>query len=70
MFKRNNIPLLSAPQEQSSVDTNNEREEFQKSLRNGNDEPLKTYIDESILEKESDQPRNGQIVEEKGNEAK
>lgn len=70
IFKKNNTPMLNAPQEQPSGDDNNERKEFQKELRNGQEEPLTVNINENMLGKENDQPTIDEIVEEKGNEAK
>lgn len=67
VFKKNNTPMLNAPQEQPSWDANNERKEFQKELRNGQEKPLTVNIDENMLGKENEIDK---IVEEKGNEAK
>lgn len=69
IFKKNNTPMLNAPQEQLSWDDNNERKGFQKELRNGQEEPLTINI-ENMLGKENEQPTINEKVEEKGNEAK
>lgn len=70
IFKKNNTQMLNAPQEQPSWDANNERKEFQKGLRNGQEESLTVNIDENMLGKENKQPTIDEIVEEKGNEVK
>lgn len=69
IFKKNNTPMLNAPREQLSIDVNNEREGFQKELRNGQEKPLTINI-ENMLEKENKQLTIDKVVEEKGNEAK
>lgn len=69
IFKKNDTPMLNAPQEQHNIGDNNRREEFQKGLRNGQEEPLTINI-ENMLGKENKQPTIDEIVEEKGNEAK
>ena len=69
IFKKNDTPMLNAPQEQHNIGYNNGREGFQKELRDGQEEPLTINI-ENMLEKENEQPTIDKIVEEKGNEAK
>lgn len=64
IFKKNNTPILNAPQEQPSGYNNNERKEFQEGLRNDG-EPFTISIDRKIGEE-----KKQHVIEEKGNEAK